>query len=114
MTKTIIYNASLTLSDFHRSRAFYRGVRGPVGSGKSTAMCWEIMRRAQEQAADSNGVRRTRFAVIRNCYDDQTEILTERRGWQLFKDEVAKNIVPILIGVGAISLITILLIMRKK
>ncbi len=86
MTKTIIYNASLTLSDFHRSRAFYRGVRGPVGSGKSTAMCWEIMRRAQEQAADSNGVRRTRFAVIRNCYDDQTEILTERRGWQLFKD----------------------------
>ena len=38
----------------------------------------------------------------------------ETVGWQLFKDEVAKNIVPILIGVGAISLITILLITRKK
>lgn len=24
--------------------------------------------------------------MVRNCYDDQTEILTENRGWQFFKD----------------------------
>ncbi len=28
-----VYNASHTLSKFHKSNAFVRGVRGPVGSG---------------------------------------------------------------------------------
>ena len=44
-TRQVIYNASPTLSRFDRSDAFLRAVRGPVGSGKSTAMSWEIMRR---------------------------------------------------------------------
>ncbi len=44
------------------------GGRGPVGSGKSTAMCMELMRRAREQAPGPDGIRRTRFAVVRNTY----------------------------------------------
>lgn len=58
-------------------------------SGKSSAMVMEIIRRAHEQKPSPDGVRRSRWAVIRNCYDDQTEILTEKRGWQLFKDLLA-------------------------
>lgn len=64
----IRYKASPTLKRFHRSQAFYRGVRGPVGSGKSTGMCFELFRRGREQAPGRGGLRRTRFAVIRNTY----------------------------------------------
>jgi hypothetical protein len=62
------YRALPTLAAFHASPAFYRGVMGPVGSGKSTAMCMELMRRALAQRAGPDGVRRTRFAVVRNTY----------------------------------------------
>ncbi len=64
----IIYNASPTLARFHASNAFYRGVIGPVGSGKSTAMCMEIMGRARRQAKGPNGVRHSRWAIVRNSY----------------------------------------------
>jgi hypothetical protein len=57
-----------TLRRFFRSSAFVRFVVGPVGSGKSSACCVEILRRAREQRPDAEGVRRTRFAVIRNTY----------------------------------------------
>lgn len=55
-------------------------------SGKSSACVMEIIRRGNEQKASPDGIRRTRWAVVRNCYSDDTEILTEKRGWQLFKD----------------------------
>jgi hypothetical protein len=55
---------------FMRSDAFVRGIRGPVGSGKSTSCVIEIMRRAEMQAPSPNGRRRTRWAVIRNTYPE--------------------------------------------
>jgi hypothetical protein len=51
---------------FMRSSAFVRGIRGPIGSGKSVACAVELFRRANEQAPDARGVRKTRWAVIRN------------------------------------------------
>lgn len=61
------YRAEPTLQKFHLSDAFYRFIVGPVGSGKSTACCMEIMRRAMEQAPSPfDGKRHTRWAVIRN------------------------------------------------
>jgi hypothetical protein len=42
---------------------------GPVGSSKSSACCAEIFSRACEQKA-SQGVRKTRWAVIRNTYPE--------------------------------------------
>ena len=68
MSRRIVYRAAPTLKAFHESSDFYRGINGPVGSGKSTAMCMEIMRRAHEQAPGPDGLRRTRFAVVRNTY----------------------------------------------
>lgn len=64
----IVYNAPPTLSRFMESDAFVRCVVGPVGSGKSTVCVLEILVRALGQDADAGGVRRTRFAVIRNTY----------------------------------------------
>lgn len=51
-----------------RSSAFVRAVVGPVGSGKSSACCVEVPRRAVEQAPGPDRMRRTRFAIIRNTY----------------------------------------------
>lgn len=64
----ILYEASPTLSKFHRDLTFIRGLRGPVGSGKSVACCWEMMLRALEQEPDQNNVRTTRWVAIRNSY----------------------------------------------
>jgi hypothetical protein len=64
----LTYNAEPTPSKLHASDAFYRGIMGPVRSGKSTAMCMEIMRRAREQCVGPDGYRRSRMAIIRNTY----------------------------------------------
>ena len=54
------------LRDFMRDDSFFRGVRGPVGSGKSVGCCIELFRRASQQAPGADGIRRSRAAVIRN------------------------------------------------
>jgi len=68
--REVVYTANPTFQAFHASEARRRGVMGPVGSGKSTGMCMEIMRRAQEQKAGADGLRRTRWAVVRNTYGE--------------------------------------------
>ena len=37
------------IKQFMKDDSFFRGLRGPVGSGKSVSCCIEIMRRALEQ-----------------------------------------------------------------
>lgn len=65
------YKAPPTVRDFQRSKAFVRGLRGPFGSGKSTGCCHEIFRRLNQQAPwESDGIRRSRWAVIRNTYPE--------------------------------------------
>lgn len=50
-----------------QSDALVRIVRGPVGSGKSSCMVMELLRRAAQQAPDpKDKIRRTRFAIVRN------------------------------------------------
>lgn len=76
-----------TLADFHYSHVFYRGIMGPVGSGKSTACCFEIWTRAQEQEAQFDDVRRTRWAVVRNTYRELED--TTLKTWlDWFPEEV--------------------------
>lgn len=60
------YNAPPTVARFMRSDAPFRLIMGPVGSGKSTGNIMEIARRASMQAPSRDGIRRTRWAVIRN------------------------------------------------
>lgn len=59
------YNCVPTLREFARSNAFIRGCVGPFGSGKSSACAVEIVRRGQMQAPGPDGVRRTRWVVVR-------------------------------------------------
>ena len=55
---------------FHASNAFVRGLMGPVGSGKSSSCCTEIVGRALKQKPWTDGVRRSKWAVIRNTYPE--------------------------------------------
>jgi len=83
----IEYNAEPTPAKFHKSNDFYRCMRGPVRSGKSTCMCIEIFRRGSEQRPDQRGVRRTRWAVIRNTYRELED--TTMATWKMwFPEEV--------------------------
>jgi hypothetical protein len=51
---------------FHLSPAFVRISMGPLGSGKTTAACYEVFRRACQQKPNARGVRATRWLVCRN------------------------------------------------
>lgn len=82
---SIVYNAEPTATRFHNDNAFYRCMRGPVRSGKSTSMCAEIVKRASEQAPGPDGIRRTRFAVIRNTYRELED--TTLKTWLMWYPE---------------------------
>lgn len=62
------YKASPTIRLFHLDKHFVRALMGPIGSGKSVACCVEMMRISMLQEPDSNGLRRTRWGVVRNTY----------------------------------------------
>lgn len=65
------YNPEPTALKFHLSQAFVRGLMGPIGSGKSVACVEELkMLATKVQRPGEDGVRRTRFCVIRNTYPE--------------------------------------------
>lgn len=66
----IDYVASPTGRAFHKCDFRNRGILGPVGSGKSSTCVWEIFLRAMNQEADPQGNRKTRWAVVRNTYNE--------------------------------------------
>lgn len=63
------------------STSLARFIVGPIGSGKSTGGIWEIMRRAMAQKPNAQGVRPTRFAIVRNTLQQlKTTFLTDVQG----------------------------------
>lgn len=61
----IVFTPSQTCADFMVNEAFFRLIAGPVGSSKTTACIFELYRRAAQQAKGPDGLRRTRFAIVR-------------------------------------------------
>jgi hypothetical protein len=84
------YTASSTFSKVHRDNNFIRIVVGPVGSGKSVGCCWEIFMRAMAQAASPDGVRRSRWIIVRNTLP-QLETTTMATWKQWFGPQVFKG-----------------------
>jgi hypothetical protein len=60
------YTPDATGAAFMRSRAPVKLICGPVGGGKSTVALMDLVRTAATQYPGPNGVRRTRFLVLRN------------------------------------------------
>ena len=61
----IEYSAPATCAKFMKAESFGRMIAGPVGSGKTTACLFELFRRALEQQPAPDGLRYTRFAIVR-------------------------------------------------
>ncbi len=70
MNITFDYDDAPTLLDFAQSDARIRGIRGPLGSGKSSACTIEIAQRGMAMPRMQDGVRRSRYAVIRNTFTE--------------------------------------------
>ena len=84
---TIDYTAPPTCARFMKSDSFGRLIAGPVGSGKTTACLFELFRRALEQHPAPDGIRYTRFAIVRQTLKQ-------------LKDTVLKDILDWLKGVA--------------
>lgn len=54
-----------TIREFMLSEAFFRIIGGPVGSGKTTGVMMEMLRRSCEQTPAPDGFRYTRWAIVR-------------------------------------------------
>ena len=61
----IDYTPTKTCKDFMSSDAKMRVLMGPVGSGKSVSSCFEVIRRASQQKANKQGIRKSRVAIVR-------------------------------------------------
>lgn len=67
---------------FIQSDAFIRGIRGPVGSGKSVSCVMDMMKTARMQLKGPDGVRRYRGVIIRNTYSElQTTTINTFHDW---------------------------------
>lgn len=61
--------ASPTMEEFMLSGSYVRVLGGPIGSGKSVCCAHELMRWATEQKPNHEGIRKTRFLIVRNTAD---------------------------------------------
>lgn len=65
MSLDISYTPEPTQKKFMECDARMRVIYGPVGSGKSVTCCFEVIRRASQQAPNRRGIRKSRCLVIR-------------------------------------------------
>jgi hypothetical protein len=84
-----------------QSAAFFRLIAGPVGSAKTTTCIFELLRRAIEQEPCSDGLRHTRFAIVRQTLKQLKDtvlkdVLTWLNGVVSYK--VSENVIYIEFG----------------
>ena len=97
----ITYMAPPTCAQFMKSEAFFRLIAGPVGSGKTTACLFELLRRSCEQAPAPDGYRYTRFAILRQTLSQlKMTVLKDITLWLrgIAEWKVSENTIHIQIG----------------
>lgn len=62
------YDDVPTIRAFSECNKFFRYLQGPFGSGKSSGCVAEIISRGIGQTPNKEGIRRTRWAVVRNTF----------------------------------------------
>lgn len=87
MQITYSYQNVPTIEAFANSDKFFRGLMGPFGSGKSSGCVIEMVRRTAMQKPQHDGIKRARYAAIRNTYGqlEDTTIRTFQQ-WMPFED----------------------------
>lgn len=97
----IDFSAPPTCARFMKSESFGRLVAGPVGSGKTTACIFEILRRSCEQAPAPDGFRYTRWAIVRQTLKQLKDtVLKDIEAWLkgMVRYKVSDNTIYIEIG----------------
>ena len=61
--------ASPTMENFMLSDKYVRVLAGPIGGGKSVCCAHDLMRWSCDQRPNQDGVRKTRFLIVRNTAD---------------------------------------------
>lgn len=95
------FNAPPTVGKFMLDDHFIRFILGPVGSGKTTGTLFEVVRRMFEQHPGPDGIRRTRWAIVRNTLSQiKQTVLRDIESWlrPIVRLRVADNIVIIEAG----------------
>lgn len=77
------------LEEFFWDRSPVTIIQGPIGSGTSTACCFKMWAISLEQKADRQGVRRSRWLVVRNTYSDLKG--TTLKTWRFWFEEIAQG-----------------------
>jgi hypothetical protein len=62
--------AGKVLAEYLVDRRHVTVIRGPIGSGTSSCSCYKIAMLASEQRKGLDGIRRSRWAIVRNSYPD--------------------------------------------
>jgi len=68
MSFQLDYSVIPTFAQVHQDPSKYIFIRGPVGSGKSSGCIWHCFLTALNQSPASDGVRRTKFGILRASY----------------------------------------------
>lgn len=90
-TININYVASPSFQKYHNDyTSFVRGMRGPIGSGKSVGCIMDLFSLALKQKPNAAGFRKTRWALVRATYPElkSTTIKT-------FQDWIPDSICPL-------------------
>lgn len=84
----ITYKVSPTFTRFHADTNKLKFIMGPVGSGKSSGCIFDLFFNAIKQRPDKDGVRHSRYAVIRATYP-QLKSSTIKTFIEWFKDKIS-------------------------
>ena len=79
---SIDYFAPPTIGKFMESESFARFIVGPVGSGKTTGCIFELLKHTAGQAPGPDGIRRTRWAIVRQTLEQlRMTVLLDILSW---------------------------------
>lgn len=83
---TVRFRPGPTVARFIRSNARVRGIRGPIGSGKTSGALWAMMNAIYSEPPMRDGVRRSRWLCVRNSYRELADT-TLKTFWDWFPPE---------------------------
>jgi hypothetical protein len=96
--REITYDATPTVARLMQSPAFGRVIAGPVGSGKTTGCIFEMFRRTCEQRPAADGIRYTRWAIVRQTLRQLKDtVLKDIESWLagIVDYRVSENVIKI-------------------
>jgi len=88
MSDVIVFNEPASLRGFFEDSHFVRAIRGPVGSGKTSEMCMDIIAKAFRQApSPRDGVRYSKELVVRTSMKNlKNTAITTWQHWVSARD----------------------------